>query len=298
MKRLLQRLLGRGRQGPDVMYIEVREGPIPAEASGRPAAFEIRRGQTLHLGRGNERVSARAVTFDHPYVAKLHAALRFGAEGLEVLDTASHCGTHLNGRQVRRAAVAAGDEIRLAAVLLVVHEQRPSDEGRSVQGWIDLLAELGPTNRTREALTRHRAEVLAAFLERLDHPDPQARGRAMHVLAQLGADAAAAVPRLTAALEEPEPHPRLMAAHCLGAIGPPSAPAVPALAEPLTRDPGEASDPRLLAANLSLRDEVTRALGRIGPGAVAAVPALRRARETDGFTVRALATSALERILG
>jgi hypothetical protein len=41
---------------------------------------------------------------------------------------------------------------------------------------------------------------------------------------------------------------------------------------------------------------VARALGDIGPAAEAALPALARAVETDGFTVRAEAGLAIERI--
>ena len=83
------------------------------------------------------------------------------------------------------------------------------------------------------------------------------------VLAQLGPQAAEAVPALTAALAESPPETQREILFALGSIGPASQSAVPTIAHLLKNE------------NPKVRYSAVYALGRIGPAAAAAAPAVR-----------------------
>jgi HEAT repeat protein len=102
------------------------------------------------------------------------------------------------------------------------------------------------------------------------------------VLAEIGPDAAEAVPALTEKVKsEKRPEIRREAISALGAIGPAAAPAVPTLAEAL-------GDPSL-AVQLS----AAFALGRIGPPAKPATPALVKALKAPETVLQVVSTWAL-----
>lgn len=77
-------------------------------------------------------------------------------------------------------------------------------------------------------------ELLAEFIKLLD--DPSMQSNAVSYLAQYGAKAAPAVPKLLKVLDSPDRYQRQQAARTLGAIGPAAKDALPAL-RAATRDP-------------------------------------------------------------
>ena len=67
------------------------------------------------------RLSSNSVKLDHASVSRKHCLLRRTADGgLELLDLNSRHGTRKNGKSVERAALAAGDEIRVGEVSVTV----------------------------------------------------------------------------------------------------------------------------------------------------------------------------------
>jgi len=82
--------------------------------------FRVPRGAIKTIGR------ARRADFvlDAVMVSRLHCRLTASAAGnLEVLDLTSTNGTFVNGRRVRRSALADGDQLRIGRVELVVRRK-------------------------------------------------------------------------------------------------------------------------------------------------------------------------------
>jgi pSer/pThr/pTyr-binding forkhead associated (FHA) protein len=63
---------------------------------------------------------------DAPLVSRLHCRLEAGDESLEVVDLSSTNGIYVNGKRVKRAALASGDMLRIGRVDLEV--QKRDDE--------------------------------------------------------------------------------------------------------------------------------------------------------------------------
>ena len=106
---------------------------------------------------------------------------------------------------------------------------------------------------------------------------------AIDALAQMGPQAASAVPALAALTQAADKDERYASFRALGAIG---VPAVPALVEALERP----------AADANVRYQAVVALSRIGPGAARAVPALLRSMSNSCGEVRWYSVLALGQI--
>jgi len=91
----------------------------------RPGSSPLRRtltAGTLVIGSGD---GATLRIDDDDAVAKLHAVLDVGDEGVSILDLGSPHGTRVNGAVVRRTALAAGDTIAIGATTLLLEEPAP-----------------------------------------------------------------------------------------------------------------------------------------------------------------------------
>ncbi len=87
------------------------------EAGGEGPTFRIRAGAVKTLGR-----ATRAdFNLDAALVSRIHCRFTVQASGdLEVEDLKSTNGTFVNGRRVKRAALAAGDRVRVGRVEILV----------------------------------------------------------------------------------------------------------------------------------------------------------------------------------
>lgn len=149
--------------------------------------------------------------------------------------------------------------------------------------------------------------AIKAIVDHLDHPDHDVRAAAAAALAQVGPDAASAVPALVRALHESTP--REAFAFALGRMGPAAVlplfdvlrghdPALRRLAAESLAIIGPASVDALVDALIDMRPEVRRlaaaCLERIGPDAApAAIAPLRWAAADDDLSVRRIAVAAL-----
>lgn len=92
----------------------------------RPGQSPLRRtlgAGTLVIGSGD---GATLRIDDDAAVAKLHAVLDVGDDGVSVLDLGSTRGTRVNGATVRRAALRAGDAIAIGGTTLTLEEHVPA----------------------------------------------------------------------------------------------------------------------------------------------------------------------------
>ena len=180
---------------------------------------------------------------------------------------------------------------------------------------LEIFAALGPAAKP----------AVSDLIRTLDDGDPAIRGDAAVALAAVGADAAAAVPMLSAMLADPAavPGTRYAAAYALGRIGGPAAkPAVETLRtlsdsqdemmatvavwallkiEPQDGPLVEKAIPILRRAARAEREvvrlEAAVALGDIGPAASSAIPILELISEDDpSRAVRDAAAAALKKI--
>jgi HEAT repeat protein len=173
---------------------------------------------------------------------------------------------------VQREAIRAWTRIHPAASVSVpVLEKTLRDADPAVRtGALHLLAEIGKpaVPSLIQALKQEKAALWACL-----------------VLAEIGPDAADAVPALADAVRaDTRPEIRREAALALGAIGPASAKAVRVLTE------------RLVDADSSVSSSAAYALGRIGPEAKAAVPALRKGVESSDPFVQTISAWSLAKI--
>lgn len=111
---------------------------------------------------------------------------------------------------------------------------------------LERLGSWSPSVRERAAIAIQRRKgdkPVPALVEMLNSPNPQARYGACEALKLLRAQAAPAVPALTAALDHEDLWLRIVAADALGHIGAPAMGTLPILLERLTKGPSKA-DPR------------------------------------------------------
>jgi len=82
--------------------------------------FRLRIGAIKTLGR-----APRAdFVVDAPLVSRLHCRLTATADHLEVVDLSSTNGTIVNGKAVKKAALVAGDRLRVGRVEMRIGKQR------------------------------------------------------------------------------------------------------------------------------------------------------------------------------
>lgn len=121
---------------------------------------------------------------------------------------------------------------------------RPYYSAKSTAELLKLLESWSPAVRQRaaEALKDRKENLLPTLLRLLESQSLEARYGACQALTALGAEAAEAVPALTAALGEDDVWLRIQAAYALAAIGPAARSAVPAMLELAVSD--HPQDPR------------------------------------------------------
>jgi len=122
--------------------------------------------------------------------------------------------------------------------------------------------------------------VLGALLER-DNPS---RLRAAWTLGEIGPEAKATLPALTALLRDADPHARIHAAFALWQVGMQSKQGVAVLIEALKSD------------DYHVRRSAAHTLRHFGPAGRDAIPELVRASDDPDPGLRALAEAALERV--
>ena len=148
----------------------------------------------------------------------------------------------------------------------------------------------------------YRGEPLSFYVAKLKSAPADARAEWLRAIGWFGADAAAAVRDVTAALSDSNPEVRAAAAWALSQIGPKAATAVPALRKTLKdeavrvreyttlalREVGTAAQPAIPDLCAALKDPVDSvrmtaalALGRMGDSAQESVPALIEVLKTD-----------------
>jgi HEAT repeat protein len=176
-----------------------------------------------------------------------------------------------------------------------------------VPGWSYLLSaeakgyrDLGISNLMRRITVRSGETVVAppvkmswwgpkavpALVEQLQNKDSYRREDACRLLAELGPEAAAAVPALITAIRaDPLNTVRFEAATALGKIGLAARPAVPDLIRALAQDQGGGVD-----------REAATALGLIGIGDPQVLPALRKALTSPDGEVTTAAAQAIAKI--
>jgi pSer/pThr/pTyr-binding forkhead associated (FHA) protein len=87
-----------------------------AEGEGEPLTFRVPRGAIKTIGR-----ATRAdFIVDRPLVSRVHCRIEAGNDELEVIDLSSTNGTFVNGKRIKRAALAVGDRLRVGRVELRV----------------------------------------------------------------------------------------------------------------------------------------------------------------------------------
>jgi ABC-type multidrug transport system ATPase subunit len=91
--------------------------PSPSSGSSAPAAALLG-DRPLRVGRD----PSNDIVIDHPSVSRFHAEIVPGAQGAQVRDLSSHSGTRLNGEPVTARSIAAGDQIGIGTVRLLVGE--------------------------------------------------------------------------------------------------------------------------------------------------------------------------------
>jgi hypothetical protein len=127
--------------------------------------------------------------------------------------------------------------------------------------------------------------VLPLLIAKLFDPDSTVQSAAAGALSEFGAEARAAIPRLTEGLASEDEGVRSACAYALGEVGPEAAMATAALSRNL-RDWSDTA-----------RENAARALAAIGPGAREATPSLAGAMLHDKIKlVRRLAAEALGKI--
>lgn len=83
--------------------------------------FRLRPGAIKTVGR-----APRAdFIVDAALVSRLHCRLTASADHLEVVDLSSTNGTFVNGKPIKKAALVAGDRLRVGRVELKVGKRRP-----------------------------------------------------------------------------------------------------------------------------------------------------------------------------
>ena len=92
------------------------------EPDAGPLIFRLRSGAIKTIGR-----APRAdFIVDAALVSRLHCQLHATPDHLEVVDLSSTNGTFVNGKRVKKAALVAGDLLRVGRVEMKVGRQRPA----------------------------------------------------------------------------------------------------------------------------------------------------------------------------
>jgi len=93
-----------------------------ADDAEAPFLFRILPGSIKTIGR-----APRAdFIVDAALVSRLHCQLHATPDHLEVVDLSSTNGTFVNGKRVKKAALVAGDLLRIGRVEMKVGRQRPA----------------------------------------------------------------------------------------------------------------------------------------------------------------------------
>ncbi len=264
------------------LYLKFRglSGTYPRRYEQAPSGFSsvapVSLGRRVILGRDAD----ATIVFRTPDVSRHHAEID-GTSGAFVLrDLGSTAGTRLNGRLIALGTpLSPGDEIGLGQVLLLVHEEAPPPEGRSLEAWARDLRSASRDRRwaAAEALASYGAEArggLASLVGALHDEHAPVRRYAARALGVIGHELA--IPVLARQLAEPDPLVAIEVVRALGRFEGRAVEASGALAALL-------GHPRLGHA-------ASRSLARIGAGAV---PALRAALERQPPSALRLAVQAL-----
>jgi len=92
---------------------------IADDSETGPLTFRLPPGEIKTIGR-----APRADwILDVPLVSRLHCRLTASPNGLEIFDLDSTNGTFVNNRRVKRAMLAAGDQIGIGRVSLTVSRE-------------------------------------------------------------------------------------------------------------------------------------------------------------------------------
>jgi HEAT repeat protein len=177
--------------------------------------------------------------------------------------------------------VADPDPLVRRAAIMAIGRLQPSAEVTTPL-LIEALEDADPSVviPALEILTEQGADAVSVLVEALKHKS--GRYWASLALAEMGPQAKAAVPGLTALLKDDEPEVRVEAAMALGEIGPDAASAVTELAKSLAD------------STTAVRYAAAFSLGKIGDSS--ALPAIEQAEQDQDSFLRLLAAWALARL--
>src|SRR5688572_10487847 len=92
---------------------------VQAYKGGQPIgqfAFDSDQTRTVKIGK----LTSAQIKLDDNAVARIHAVIEFGADGVSLVDMGSTSGTFVNGAKIHKVKLNNGDQVTIGETVLVI----------------------------------------------------------------------------------------------------------------------------------------------------------------------------------